>query len=137
MLKGDFWMENKIRSTFGSIPAPEVPTQKIEYKLPGNVEPLVGILTDPEAENSSVEVIWKTEPLPKELNNTDAAYVQSIIKAYVRLIMSERFSDIASKPGSPFLGASFGAGGLYTQERRPCPCSSEELLRQQALHGNS
>lgn len=112
---GDFdvdMMENKIRSTFGSIPAPEVPTQKVEYKLPGNVEPLVGILTDPEAENSSVEVIWKTEPLPKELNNTDAAYVQNIIKAYVRLIMSERFSDIASKPGAPFLGASFGAGGL-------------------------
>ena len=112
---GDFdvdMMEGKIKSTFGSIPAPEVPTQKIEYKLPGNVEPIVAILTDPEAQSSSVEVIWKTEPLPKELNNTDVAYVQSIIKAYVRIIMSERFSDITSKPGAPFLGASFGAGGL-------------------------
>ena len=112
---GDFdvdMMEGKIKSTFGSIPAPEVPTQKIEYRLPGNVEPLVGIITDPEAQSSSVEVIWKTEPMPKELNNTDAAYVQNIIKAYVRLIMSERFSDITSKPGAPFLGASFGAGGL-------------------------
>ncbi len=112
---GDFdvdMMENKIKNTFGSIPAPEVPTQKIEYKIPGNVEPLVGILTDPEAQSSSVEVIWKTEPLPKALNNTDVAYLQSILKAYIRMIMSERFSDIASKPGSPFLGASFGAGGL-------------------------
>ena len=112
---GDFdvdMMEGKIKSTFGSIPAPEVPTQKIEYKLPGNVEPIVAILTDPEAQSSSVEVIWKTEPLPKELNNTDFAYGQNIIKAYVRIIMSERFSDITSKPGAPFLGASFGAGGL-------------------------
>ena len=112
---GDFdvdLMENKIRNTFGSIPAPEVPTQKVEYKLPYNKEPLVGILTDPEAQNSSIEVIWKTEPMPKEINNTDVAYVQSIIKAYVRLIMSERFSDITSKPGAPFLGASFAAGGL-------------------------
>ena len=112
---GDFdvdMMEGKIKSTFGSIPAPEVPTQKIEHKLPGNTEPLVGILTDPEAQSSSIEVLWKTEPMPKELNNTDVAYVQNIVKAYVRLIMSERFSDITSKPGAPFLGASFGAGGL-------------------------
>ena len=112
---GDFdvdMMENKIRNTFGSIPAPEAPTQKIEYKLPHNVDPLVGILTDPEAQSSSVEVIWKTDPMPKEICNTDMAYVQSVIKAYFRIIMSERFSDITSKPGAPFLGASFTAGGL-------------------------
>ena len=112
---GDFdvdMMENKIKNTFGSIPAPETPTQKVEYKLPHNDKPIVGILTDPESQNSGVEVIWKTDPMPKELCNTDVAYVQSVIKAYVRIIMSERFSDITSKPGAPFLGASFGAGGL-------------------------
>ena len=112
---GDFdvdMMEKKIINTFGSIPAPAVPTEKVEYKLSHNTEPLVGILTDPEAQSSSVEVIWKTEPLPKQFMNTDVAYMQSIIKAYVRMIMSERFSDISSKPGSPFLGASFAVGNL-------------------------
>lgn len=112
---GDFdvdMMEQKIKTIFSDIPAPEVPTQKIEYKLPHNAEPLVGILTDPEAQSSGVEVIWKTEPLPKQFMNTDMAYMNNIVKAYIRLIMSERFSDISSKPDSPFLGANFAIGGL-------------------------
>ena len=112
---GDFdvdKMEQKIKTTFSDIPAPEKPTEKIEYKLPANEKPIVGILTDPEAQSSSVEVIWKTEPLPKELRNTDMAYLESLVKTYIRLVMRERFSDIASKPDSPFLGASFTIGGL-------------------------
>ena len=112
---GDFdvdMMENKIKTIFGDIPAPATPTVKIEHKLPGNVEPLVAVITDPEAEGSGIEVMWKTEPLPKQYMNTDVAYMQSVIKAYIRIIMSERFSDITSKPGSPFLGASFAVGSL-------------------------
>ena len=112
---GDFdvdKMEQKIRNIFGTIPGPEVPTQKVEYPLPHNAEPVVGILTDPESQGSSVEVIWKTQPIPKQFMNTDVAYMHSIIKAYIKIIMSERFSDISSKPGAPFLGASIAAGGL-------------------------
>ena len=112
---GDFdvdMMEQKIRNTFADIPAPAVPTEKIEYPIPHNAEPVVGILTDPEEEESTVEVIWKTEPLPKQFMNTDVAYMHSLIKAYIRMIMSERFSDISSKPGAPFLGASVSLGSL-------------------------
>ena len=112
---GDFdvdMMEKKIQTIFGSIPAPAVPTQKVEHSIPGNKEPLVGILTDPEAQRSNIEVIWKTSPLPKQYMNTDYAYYNSIVKAYIRLIMRERFSDISSKPGSPFLDASFTIGNL-------------------------
>ena len=112
---GDFdvdMMEGKIRQIFGSIPAPETPTVKIEHKIPDNAEPIVGIITDKEAQSSSIEILWKTAPLPKEFNNTDQAYMLSIIKAYVKMIMGERFSDISSMPDSPFLGASFGMGNL-------------------------
>ena len=112
---GDFdvdMMENKIKTIFSDIPAPATPTVKVEHKLPGNVEPLVAVLTDPEAQGSGIEIMWKTEPLPKQYMNTDMAYLQNILKAYIKIIMAERFSDIASKPGSPFLGASFGVGSL-------------------------
>lgn len=112
---GDFdvdMMEQKIKNIFSDIPAPAVPTQKIEYKLPHNKQPLVGILTDPEAQSSSMEVIWKTEPLPKQFVNTDMAYFDRLVKTYIRLILSERFNDISSKPDTPFIGASFAIGGL-------------------------
>ena len=112
---GDFdvdMMEGKIKSIFGSIPAPATPTVKVEYQIPDNKKPIVGIITDKEAQSSSIEVLWKTAPLPKELCNTDWAYMHNLIKAYVRMIMGERFSDISSRPDSPFLGASFGMGNL-------------------------
>ena len=112
---GDFdvdMMEQKIAKIFSDIPAPAVPTEKIEHKLPTNEKPIVGILTDPEAQGSSVEVIWKTNPMPKQYVNTDMAYLQRLVNAYIRLIMSERFSDLASKPDAPFLGGSIMIGGL-------------------------
>ena len=101
-------IEAKIKAMFSDIPVPAVPAQKPVYKIADNVEPIVGIITDPEAQYSYVELLWKREPLPKELNNTDVAFMTEMIKRYVRQIMSERFSDIAADPASPFIQA-----GLY------------------------
>ena len=105
-------IENKIKTIFSDIPAPEVPTQKIEYKIPANEEPIFGIITDAEATSSQIEMLWRGEPLPKALNNTDVAYMMDLVKAYIRIIMRERFSDITSKPDAPFISASFGIGKL-------------------------
>jgi zinc protease len=105
-------IEAKIKSIFSDIPAPEVPTQKIIHKIPDNAEPIVAVLTDPEATNSTIEVLWKSEPMPLEYNSTDIGFMTNIIKSYIRLIMSERFTDITAKPDAPFLGGSFGIGRL-------------------------
>ena len=105
-------IENKIKTIFSDIPAAENPQPKVLHKIPDNKEPIIGILTDPEQTSSSIEVLWKSEPMPKEFMNTDIAFMTDIIKSYVRLIMSERFNDICSKPDAPFLGASLGIGNL-------------------------
>ena len=105
-------IENKIKTIFSDIPAPEVPTQKVMHKIPGNAEPIFGIITDKEATSSQIELMWRGEPLPKELNNTDVAYMLDMVKAYISIIMRERFSDITSKPNAPFIGAQFGIGKL-------------------------
>ena len=101
-------VEAKIKTMFSDIPVPAEPVQKPVYKLADNVEPIVGIITDPEAQYSYVELLWKREPLPKELNNTDVAFMTEMVKRYVRQIMAERFADIAADPASPFIQA-----GLY------------------------
>ncbi len=105
-------VEAKIKTIFADIPAPVNPKEKVLHKIPDNEEPIVGVLTDPELTSSSIEILWKSEPLPKELMNTDIAFMTGILKSYVRLIMSERFTDITSKPDAPFLGASFFVGNL-------------------------
>ena len=105
-------IEAKIKSIFSDIPAPEAPTQKVIHKIPDNAEPIVAVLTDPEATGSSIEVLWKSEPMPLEFNGTDVGFMTDIIKSYVSLIMRERFNDITAKPDAPFLGASFYIGRL-------------------------
>ena len=105
-------VEAKIKSIFSDIPAPVNPKEKVLHKIPDNVEPIIGIITDPEATSSSIEVMWKSEPMPKEIMNTDIAFMMDIVKSYIRLIMRERFTDITSKPDAPFLGASFYISNL-------------------------
>ncbi len=105
-------VEAKIKSIFADIPAAENPQEKILHKIPDNVEPIIGIITDPEATSSSIEVMWKSEPMPKQMMNTDVAFMMDLVKSYVRLIMRERFTDITSKPDAPFLGANFYISSL-------------------------
>ncbi len=100
-------VEAKIKSIFADIPAVENPQPKVLHKIPDNAEPIVGILTDPELTSSSLEILWKSEPMPKEFMNTDIAFMTDLIKDYIALIMRERFTDITAKPDAPFLGASF------------------------------
>ena len=107
-------IENKIKTMFADIPAPVDPRPKEYYQLPQHQEPMVGIITDPEATSSSIEVLWKGEPMPKEFGNTVEAYMYDLAKGYIYSIMSERFGDITAKSDAPFLGASLGVGKLCT-----------------------
>ena len=105
-------IEEKIKTIFSDIPAAVNPREKVITKIPDNVEPIIAVITDPEATSSSLEVLWKSEPMPQAYNNTDVGFMTDIIKAYIGLIMRERFNDIASRPDAPFTGASFGVGRL-------------------------
>ncbi len=105
-------VEAKLKSIFSDIPAPVNPKAKELHPIPGNVEPKIGIITDPEATSTSTTVMWKTPASPEELNSTDMGMVNNLIKAVIGGVMSERFNDIASKPAAPFMGASLGVGSL-------------------------
>ena len=105
-------IEAKIKVLFSDIPAPENPKQKDVIKIPDNAEPIVGIITDPEMPGCSIEMIWKSEPLPVEYNNTDVALLTNLLKTLISSVMNERLEDITSKPGAPFIGASFGIANI-------------------------
>ena len=105
-------IEAKLKTIFADIPAPVDPKEKVLYQLPQNEEPIIGIITDAEATSSSIEVLWKGEPLPKEFGNTIEGYMIDLLQTYVGFIMRERFGDITAKADAPFLGASLGVGSL-------------------------
>ena len=97
-------VEQKIKDIFGSIPAAEVAV-KNEPAIPDNAEPIVGIITDPEAQNSRIDIMWKHVPIPVEYRNTDVAYMNDLLLMIIYNIMDERFTDIAAAPDAPFFAA--------------------------------
>ena len=97
------YVEAKIKEIFADIPAPVNPRPKDVIKVPDNVEPIVGILTDPELTNTSVQVIWKSEPMPEQMNNTVPGVMTSMVKNIISTVMRERLDEVAAKPGAPFL----------------------------------
>ena len=107
-------VEAKIKTIFADIPAVENPTPKAVITVPGNVEPMVGIITDPEASSTSIELIWKHEARPLMLNNTVQGLMIDLIQSVVGGVMQERFSDIVSRPGAPFIDAYLSIGSACT-----------------------
>ena len=112
---GDFdvdMMEQKIKDTFSSIPAPETPTVKPVIPIPGNEEPIVAVITDPEATSSSIELMWRGDALPKEYASTDVAFATDIIKSIISDAFAERMEAITASSAAPFLSGGLGIGSL-------------------------
>ena len=112
---GDFdvdMMEQKIKNTFSSIPAPEVPTVKPIIPVPANEEPVVAVVTDPEATSSSIQLIWKSEAMPKEYASTDVAFMTDIIKMIIHDAFAERMEAITASSTAPFLSGGVNISSL-------------------------
>ena len=99
-------IEAKIAEYFGRIPACENPAPEPQIEFPANAEPVVGIITDPELTSASVEMIWKSPADPEEYNATVMGEMNSLIKNLIGSIMYERFDDITSKTGAPYIRGS-------------------------------
>ena len=105
-------IEAKIQEYFGRIPAAENPAPQPVIEFPANEKPVVGILTDPEITSSTVEVVWKSPADPEEMNATIMGELNSLVKSIVYGVMSERFDDITSKTGAPFISGYLAISSL-------------------------
>ena len=108
--------EAKIREVFSIIPKCENPQPKEHLSVPDNEEPIIGIITDPETTNPSIEMIWKSEATPETYNAGIMGQMQSLLKTIIRLVMNERFNDITADPSAPYLSGSFGISSLIYED---------------------
>ena len=124
--------ESKIKEFFGVIPKKENPKAKEVIMIPGNKEPVAGIITDPEATAPSIEMIWKSDAMPEAYNNTIVGKAQELIKNLVQSIMYERFSDLTAKPDCPYLS---GFVGIFNLTETCEPAFAEVTLKENDLIG--
>ena len=108
--------EAKIKEIFGVIPAKENPLPKPIQTIADHAEPRVGIITDPETTSPSVELIWHSEAAPEAMNATMYGQITDLVESILGMVMSERFADIVSKPGSAYIDGSFGISDLIYED---------------------
>lgn len=106
-------METKVKNLMSDIPAPAADaSHKETITVPDNEAPIVSILSDPEMQNSRVQIFIKRPALPKEMNNTMQAEALDVIQAYISTMEDARLQEIAMQPDAPFLGAGMDCGDI-------------------------
>ena len=100
--------EALIRTHFGPLPSRPPATRTI-YPVPSHEETRYVVVSDPEAQSSSVSISHKR---PLELLRTSADYRRSMMLGLVHDMMGSRFAEIGRRPAAPFLRASTGGETL-------------------------
>lgn len=105
-------IEAQIKTLFADIPAKKDAEPKVMPTLPDNKEPIVGIITDPEASMTSTTIYFKMDPLPNEVAPLGMAYLTDMMKGIITDILNERLDDISKQPNAPFINSGIGMGRI-------------------------
>jgi zinc protease len=103
---GDFdaeRVEALVREHFEHIPNPRRPRPRREYRVPDHRQTLVSVVTDPEAQGSTVSVYMKRAPTRWQ---TVEAYRSWIVESLASSMLTNRLSEASQRPDAPFLDVS-------------------------------
>ncbi len=98
-------IENKIKTLFADIPRKENFGERPIYEIENNAEPIVAIVTDPEASQTQLRIDFKKDKLPKELQLSMVGYSMGVVNNLINSVMNERFEEISLQADAPFVGA--------------------------------
>ena len=105
-------VEASLKRIFADIPAVENPVPKATIALPKEEKPRVGVITDPEASEAGLTLLWENPARSEWMNETAAGFMTDLATNVIGRIMSERFADITAKADSPFLSGDLMIGNL-------------------------
>jgi len=98
-------IEKKIHALWDLVPARENRGERPYEMIPDNKEPHVGVLTDAEAQQTIVHIIFKHDPMPKEAKNTIIGFMKDVCDELLYRIAEERLNEEMMKADAPFVGA--------------------------------
>ena len=105
---GDFdaaAVEKMVKAHFEPIPATKAAKPRPNFTVPDHPGTLYAIATDPEATNANVSVYSK---LTARDPRTAGTYRQQMVERLFSAMLGARFSELATKPEAPFVGAGGG-----------------------------
>ncbi len=107
-------MEQKIKKTFGDIPAPSAPKKRGVFSVPDHSEPLFVVAKDKETAFPSVEIMFKKEKQPE---TTQGDYVRYMNRRLFTGMLNNRFRELTLKANPPFVGAGSFYGNSYARTK--------------------
>jgi zinc protease len=96
-------IENDIKKFFGDIPKPLNPAKRIVYQIQDNKEPIVSIVTDPEARTSMLSLEYKHPTETDAFKKTVDSYNKALINSLISVMFEGRFSEITNNPDASFV----------------------------------
>jgi zinc protease len=109
---GDFdvkEVENQIIEHFSELTNPESERKREAYTIPGNVEPLVKIVTDPEFPYNIASIFYKH---PEVIEKNEDDLVLKIKTSLINSMLSDRLTEIVQKGDAPFIFAQSNYGSF-------------------------
>ena len=110
-------IEGKIKEMFSSIEMPENAAERKYEPVPDHKGTIYAIGSDPEQKTLIGQLMFISNPLPKEMKNTPMYYAQSYIEGMIGAMINNRLSEISSKPDAPFAGAGVNFGGFFLSSK--------------------
>ena len=109
-------VEQKIKALWADVPERVNRGERPLYSVDDNVEPIVAIVRDKEAQYTRIEMEFKKNQLPKPLRGTNVAYMQSLVYELVCDMFNNRMSELSMKPEATFVGAGSYYGELVKEK---------------------
>jgi len=104
-------IEQKLQTMFADIaPAPADAAVREDYPVPDNQEPLVFIGTDKEFPGMMASIMFKSDPLPREMRGTTAYIAFDFVQDAISGMLNERLNEITRQADAPFSGAGVSFG---------------------------
>ncbi|MBR6033053.1 MAG: insulinase family protein [Bacteroidaceae bacterium] len=112
-------IEQKLKEMFADIaPAPADAAVREEFPVPDNQEPLVFIGKDKEYTGMVASVMFKSDPLPREMRGTMAFIAVDFVQDAIAGMLNERLNEITRKADAPFSGADINFGSFFVAKTK-------------------
>ncbi len=105
-------VEQQVKRLFGDIPKRINPAKRPYYEIEDNKEPIVALLTDPEAKQTIMELSYRHQPVPDAVKASEVGYTFSVISNLVEQMLSERLNEVCQEANSPWAQAAANYGEL-------------------------
>jgi len=124
-------IEMKIKELFAHIPAVENPEERVYFDVPDNKEPIVGVITDPEASKISFEIYYKHKATPFAEKNLNY-YRKLLIENLYSSVIGNRYNELLQKGNAPFITAY---AAYYNKVRKMDVFQNGVILKEENLLG--